>query len=265
MEHPNLKKIDGASFGPEGGFFHAYIVTGLSYGDIRGFADHLAAAIVCDAPGEKPCGVCPQCRKALHGIHPDITEITREEGKREISIGQVREMVSTAPVLPNDAERKVYIIRQADTMSAAAQNAMLKLLEEPPARASFILEAENPGQLLQTVRSRCVKLHAGHGGESEAPLPEGKAAEFLACLAGGDKLALVAFLFSCEQMDRLAAETFFTEARRGCVHKLGELEPGDKEAAETYLKAAKLLDEARRRLDYNVGVGHLMGMLMAEL
>lgn len=264
MDLNDLKKMDSASFEPGvGGFFHAYIVTGLSYKDICTFSDKLAAAIVCAAPGEKPCGVCPQCRKALHGIHPDILETRREEGKREISIGQIREIVSTAAVLPNDAERKVYIIRQADAMSAGAQNAMLKLLEEPPARASFILEAENPGLLLQTVRSRCVKIQAASGGESGAEMPDGKAAEFLDCLAQKDKLALVAFLFSCEKMDRLEAETFFAEAKKGCVCKLAE--PGGEKAAETYLKAARLLDEARRRLDYNVGVGHLMGMLMAEL
>ena len=79
------------------------------------------------------------------------------EGK-PISVDQVRALRSDAYIRPNEGERKVYILEGADRMNASAQNAMLKLLEEGPAYAAFLLLAENAGGVLETVRSRCETL-----------------------------------------------------------------------------------------------------------
>ena len=116
---------------------HAYIITARAE---EGFAKamELAAAMLCEGDGEKrPCGVCRHCKKSLRGIHPDVMLITRpldDKGKmkKEIQVEQIRSMVSTALIMPNEAEKKVYIIRDAGAMNATAQNALLKLLEEPP-------------------------------------------------------------------------------------------------------------------------------------
>ncbi len=151
---------------------HAYLIAAPQAEGLAR-AKQLAQVLVCERPdGLRPCGVCRHCRKALAGIHPDIISLRRrtdDKGKprKEIYVEQVREIVSDAAVLPNEAERKVYVIEEAGAMNAAAQNALLKLLEEPPAFVALILVAEHAGLLLETVRSRCVTLRLN--GEEDAP------------------------------------------------------------------------------------------------
>ena len=139
------------------GLSHAYILSGPAGSGKRTLAGLLAAALVCDRRGGAlPCLSCAGCRKAEGGIHPDIVRVG-DDGK-DISVAQVRALRADAYIRPNEAERKVYILENAQTMNASAQNAMLKLLEEGPAYAVFLLLAENGGGLLQTVRSRCEEL-----------------------------------------------------------------------------------------------------------
>ena len=100
---------------------HAYIVSASSEETRNALADRLAQALVCSGGGSVPCGVCRDCRKAQEGIHPDIITVERQTDdkggrRREIYVDQVRYMVSDAYVLPNEAARKVYIVRDADTM-----------------------------------------------------------------------------------------------------------------------------------------------------
>ncbi len=135
------------------GLSHAYLISGPEGSGKRTLARLMAAAMVCTGAGEKPCGACPGCRKALGGIHPDIVTVGTD-GK-DITVGQARAIRSDAYIRPNEAERKVYIIQNAQTMNPSAQNAMLKLLEEGPAYAAFLLLTDNPGAMLSTIRSRC--------------------------------------------------------------------------------------------------------------
>jgi len=88
----------------------------------------------------------------LKGIHPDV--ITVEEEKGKISVEKMREIKSDAAILPNEADRKVYIIRDAQNMTIQAQNAFLKVLEEPPKHVVFILTVDNRAKLLETILSR---------------------------------------------------------------------------------------------------------------
>lgn len=156
----------------EGDLAHAYIVAGPAGSGRHTLAAQMAAALVCSAqPQLRPCGRCSHCRKAAGGIHPDITVIAGSGGK-PITVDQVRALRTDAYVRPNEAERKVYLLERADRMNASSQNAMLKLLEEGPAYAAFLLLAENGGGVLQTVRSRCEEL-------SLTPVPPGEAEEWL--------------------------------------------------------------------------------------
>ena len=129
----------------------------------------LAAALVCDRRGGAlPCLSCAGCRKAEGGIHPDIVRVG-DDGK-DISVAQVRALRADAYIRPNEAERKVYILENAQTMNASAQNAMLKLLEEGPAYAAFLLLTDNAAALLPTVRSRCEHLPLSPVTQREAEL-----------------------------------------------------------------------------------------------
>ena len=116
----------------------SYIIAAPSADDCDAQAARLAARAVCSGAEPKPCGKCRDCRKAAAGIHPDIIDVRRmtdDKGrpKREIMVDQVRAMAADASILPNEAERKVYVIHEAELMNESAQNAALKLLEEPPA------------------------------------------------------------------------------------------------------------------------------------
>ena len=136
------------------GLSHAYILSGPAGSGKRTLAGLLAAALVCDRRGGAlPCLSCAGCRKAEGGIHPDIVRVG-DDGK-DISVAQVRALRADAYIRPNEAERKVYILENAQTMNASAQNALLKLLEEGPAYASFLLVTDQAGALLDTVRSLC--------------------------------------------------------------------------------------------------------------
>jgi DNA polymerase-3 subunit delta' len=140
------------------GSFHAYIISGPAGSGKTLAASVLASGFVCTASeGQKPCGRCAACRKAMHGSHPDIITAAME-GKTSFLVSQARAVREDVFILPNEAARKVYILPDAAYMQPAAQNALLKVLEEPPEYAVFILISENASSLLDTVRSRCVEI-----------------------------------------------------------------------------------------------------------
>ena len=112
----------------------------------------LAAAMQCRAEGERPCGRCAACRKVFSGNHPDVT-VCEDPDHRLFGVGQARLVGADACVRPNEGRSKVYLFPQE--MNPQAQNALLKLIEEPPAYAAFIFLATEPERLLPTVRSRC--------------------------------------------------------------------------------------------------------------
>ncbi len=138
------------------GLSHAYLLAGPAGCGKRTLAGLLSQALVCSGAGEVPCGACDHCRKAVAGVHPDILRVGND-GK-DITVSQVREVRSDAYIRPNEAGRKVYILENAQTMNGSAQNALLKLLEEGPAYAAFLLLSDNAGAMLPTVRSRCELL-----------------------------------------------------------------------------------------------------------
>lgn len=119
-------------------------------------AREIAASIVCDKRSFPPCGVCAHCRKNRKEIHPDVLVIS---GKASIQVDQIREMRLDALVLPNDCDRKVYIINEAQTMTESAQNAFLKILEQPPPGVFFLLAASNRREIIDTIRSRVVEFN----------------------------------------------------------------------------------------------------------
>ena len=157
------------------GLSHAYILSGPAGSGKHTLARLLCGAMLCAAPAEgRPCGRCGPCKKVFAGIHPDVSVISGPGEGKPIAVDQVRQLRSDAYIRPNEGARKIYLLENADRMNASAQNAMLKLLEEGPAYAVFLLLAENGGGLLRTVRSRCEELALApvSPGEAEAWLRE---------------------------------------------------------------------------------------------
>ena len=125
------------------GLSHAYLIAGPKGSGRHTLAKELAAAMVCTAPaGQRPCHKCPPCKKVLAGVHPDVNFISGGGEGKPIAVDQVRALRADAYVRPNEGQRKVYVLEGADQMNASAQNAMLKLLEEGPDYAAFLLLAE---------------------------------------------------------------------------------------------------------------------------
>lgn len=132
---------------------HAILIDGAKGTGKRTLANIIAGYCVCSDSENTPCGKCADCIKAAKGIHPDIfTADGNNSG--ELNIEAIRSIRSSAYIKPNEARQKVFILLNCERMLAAAQNAFLKVLEEPPENVVFILTAVTSTALLQTVRSR---------------------------------------------------------------------------------------------------------------
>ncbi len=142
---------------------HAIILEGANETKRMEFADTLAKALVCSSElnEKKPCGICPDCQKASSESHVDIKKVIGTNKSKTVSVDDIRRVRADAYVVPNEAERKVYIIANAHKMNETAMNAFLKVLEEPPKYVNFILECEDKAMLLQTVKSRCASFRLG--------------------------------------------------------------------------------------------------------
>lgn len=130
---------------------HAYVLAGPEGSGKSLAARAFAAALLCRSGG---CGECRDCRLALHDRHPN--EFLVEPEGRDIHVNTIREDVWT-PVSRTAPEpgRKIFVIREADRLSPAAADTLLKVLEEPPADAVFLLMSARAHELPETIRSRC--------------------------------------------------------------------------------------------------------------
>lgn len=156
---------------------HAIIIEGGSTDTRIKLARLLAASLVCVAEKDRPCAVCSACAKAFGEKvgakkstsdkllaqklqHQDISEIEKEKDRKSFSIKIIRDIRREAYIIPLEAKAKVYILTESHLMTSEAQNALLKILEEPPPYLCFILECTSKDLLLQTVlsRSACFSL-----------------------------------------------------------------------------------------------------------
>jgi DNA polymerase III delta prime subunit len=246
---------------------HAYIIASASEAERDAMANRLAAEMLCEGEGCRPCGTCRHCRKVLAGIHPDVITVERETDdkggrKREIHVGRIRAIVSDAQVMPNEALAKVYVIKDADCMNGPAQNAMLKLLEEPPKSALFILCASNPENLLQTVRSRCVLLRSTAEGEEDGEATD-LARAYLELAARGDRAALLRWCAEREGMDPARTEALIRAVRYALADIIcgrGEIKLSSRRCVEL----DGLFSRCERFLKLNTGTRHILGLLAAD-
>ncbi|MBR6427455.1 MAG: DNA polymerase III subunit [Clostridia bacterium] len=139
-------------------FPSSLIISGPSGSGKKTVAGYIAMTLGCETKGTEPCGVCSSCRKIAENSSPDVVSLGLEDGKKTITVDDIRGLRSDAFIAPNELDCKVYIIRNADKMLASAQNCLLKIFEEPPESVYFLLLCENSSSLLPTVRSRAPEL-----------------------------------------------------------------------------------------------------------
>lgn len=146
----------------------AFLVQGPPGAGSTAFVDDLLALAFCGADGDgaRPCNACPGCRDARARRHPDLVigspAVWREmRSTGESIVAAARRWLLDASGAPVVADRRVVLVERADAAGEQIQNALLKVLEEPTARHTFLLVAEEPSRLLPTIRSRCQPLRIG--------------------------------------------------------------------------------------------------------
>lgn len=216
---------------------HALLLCGPAGLGKLDFAQLLARSLLCEQPASLPaasahgggdqeplrgataiaglpCGSCRGCQLLDAGTHPDFQAVQPEEEGKEITIGQIRELLTWQTLTPQYGRSRIVIIEPADRMNANAANALLKTLEEPGRDALLLLVSARPAALLPTIRSRCQQLPfvAQWGTEAQAWLSErlGDAAqaELALAISGGTPLRALTLVETggMERRERLFAD-----------------------------------------------------------
>jgi len=177
MSQPDASPTDLLQRSVQSGRIHsAYLLTGVPP-DPGEAALHFARALVCNASQARPCENCSACQRSQlkelisldgdgkkgpmfrHvGDHPDLFWVERGAGATRIKISQIRAVQKALRLHANEGGYRVAIIDQAQHLNAASQNALLRLLEEPPPKTTLILIADAATSLLATIRSRCQRI-----------------------------------------------------------------------------------------------------------
>ena len=182
---------------------HAVILEGQG---AQPLADFIAKALVCSG-NQRPCGVCSHCIKAEGNNHPDIIRCKGSGVSGALSISQIRDLKVDAYIKPNEAEKKVYILYNAEKMLIPAQNALLKLLEEPPQSVTLLLLCEEKKGLLETVLSRAVLLPANDEVAREQTGADEMVDNIAKSLLLNNELELLKVTYPLIQDKKLLAET----------------------------------------------------------
>ncbi|MDF7675585.1 DNA polymerase III subunit delta' [Neisseriaceae bacterium ESL0693] len=145
---------------------HAWLLFGAAGIGKRAFAEYLAQALLCEEPlaSHQPCGQCPSCHLFRQHTHPDYLLLTPEDQdgserkQTQIKVEAVRQVLDFVHLSAHRGGWRVVVIEPAESMNPQAANALLKVLEEPPAKVAFLLVSHHKDRLLPTIKSRCQQL-----------------------------------------------------------------------------------------------------------
>jgi DNA polymerase III subunit delta' len=247
---------------------HAVLLVGPASIGKTTLALDLAAGLFCNDPdpAARPCRVCRGCRQLASGNHPDLHRLAPAGPGGQIRIGDphnpepgtVRHLIGELALLPVEGGARVAIVEAAHRLNDDSQNALLKMLEEPPAGVTIILCADDEECLLPTVRSRCarIRLAPAPGREIESWLAQLGAADppqaaRLARLAGGSPGLALAYARSPE------AERLRGEIARGLLDMSAAGRHDRLVSVRELMKSSAALDAA---LDAGRGKGPAEGL-----
>ena len=230
---------------------HAYILNGERGSGKRLLANLFAMSLQCQNRAEdgEACGECQSCKQAQSGNQPDIIKVTHEK-PNTISVDDIRTQVNNDIVIkPYSSKYKIYIIPEADLMSAQAQNALLKTIEEPPEYAVIMLLTENAEALLPTIRSRCVMMKLRNIKDQlvkkylmeQMEIPDYKADVCVAFAQGNMGKAIM-----------LATSEYFNEIKEEVVHLLRNIDE---------MNVSELMDAVKKCMTYKMEINDYLDMI----
>jgi DNA polymerase-3 subunit delta' len=248
---------------------HAYLLTGDAPEELEALALNFAQTLNCQTPPRRGagglaldcCDRCSACQRIQSGNHPDLEFVRPESKTRVIRIHQItrreeskgRTLNEFAALKPTEAAWKIGIIVAADRMNEQAANSFLKTLEEPPPRTVFLLLSTEPERVLETIRSRCLRLHSpGDSGSRLARMHGAWVAEFLRTAAAAQKSLMNRYLLLDALLRRLAELKASVEealSARSPLEQYPEAEANLREKWEDELDAAVESEYRRQRAD----------------
>ena len=176
---------------------HAYLFTGEKISFLNEFAHALAATMLCPENGIEAvrdgrnadcCGQCKACLSVFAGTHPDFHILRPESKLRQIRMEPTQNLIKKLQSKSFYGGYKIGLISGIDRMNDQASNAFLKTLEEPTPKTLFLLLTTEPDRLLDTISSRCLKLHFPGSGKIDFPdLIKNSVVDFAGTLAGGNQ------------------------------------------------------------------------------
>ena len=245
---------------------HAYLFDGHDLAQLEAVASTLAKTLNCENPPARgknglaldSCDQCLTCRKIANCTHPDVLWVRPESKSRVITIDQMRDLMHTIQLKPTQAEWKTAVIVAADRLNIQAANAFLKTLEEPPGQSIIILLSTEPGNILETILSRCLRLRfAGEGARLRDPAFLNWLSQFsqLASAEQGtimNRYRLLSVLAS--RLAEIKAGVQETLTKRSPLERYEDVDPKQRERWEDELDAAIEAEYRRERADLLVGV-----------
>jgi DNA polymerase-3 subunit delta' len=246
---------------------HAYLFAGKDLAELEALGIILAQALNCQQPPQSAqdgtpldaCGQCVSCRKIDHANHPDVMVVRPESRLRHITIGQIVRRPKSPPRVLRDlinnkateGRYKVALLVAADRLNMDAANSLLKTLEEPPERTVFFLVSTEPERLLDTIRSRCLRLtFAGDGQREFCAVELDWLSEFAAMAAEGKKDLFGRYRLLGILVERLGAVNKEIEAEVESASRVNdheEMPPELRQQWENEDKAAVMAEYRYRR------------------
>ncbi len=175
---------------------HAYLFSSDTIAEVESVAVSFAQALNCVKPlprssPHEPCGQCRSCDNVAKRTHVDVHWVRPESKSRVITVDQMRDLMGEVFLKPTEGGYKIAVIVSADRLNKESANAFLKTLEEPPDKSVILLLTTEPARVLETIRSRCLRLPFEGSGEFIGSSLSGSCVQTFAQAFGGSRVHLL--------------------------------------------------------------------------